>query len=176
MKLPPKDGKATNGKYEYELVHPHAFPLYLPTRDKLPPRVKSVFPSICVQMEYGNDQPESRTINISLGFGGWNPGIHAEDWCIPKDYEPAPGETDSFLSETEGWRDLWNFVDLTAAKIESATYLGPDVEVMHYEGMDFGPYKEEDSIVSYYPYWFAYLNFKVCVPLRRNNVTINQYL
>lgn len=176
MKIPPKDKQPTNGKYDYQLVHPHAFPLYLPTKDKLPPGVRSTFPSICVQLEYGSDAPESRTMNISLGFGGWNPGIHADDWIIPEGYVPEEGETDVFLSEAEGWRDLWNFVDRTIAKIQSTTYMGQDVEVMHYEGMEFGPYKEEDSIPNYYPYWFAYLNFKVCCPLRRNNVAINELL
>ena len=167
LKKPPKDGSATNAKYEYELVHPHAFPLYLPTKDKLPPAVETKLPSICVQLEYGNDTTDNREMSISLGFGAWNPGIHPDDWIIPDGTEAE--NADVLSNEVEGWRDLWNFVDYTVTAIEQSTYLGENVEVVRSENIEFGPYKEQDSIVSYYPFWFAYTTFKVRSSLFRNN-------
>lgn len=167
LKKPPKDGSATNAKYEYELVHPHAFPLYLPTKDKLPPAVETKLPSICVQLEYGNDTTDNREMSISLGFGAWNPGIHPDDWIIPDGTEAE--NADVLSNEAEGWRDLWNFVDYTVTAIEQSTYLGENVEVVRSENIEFGPYKEQDSIVSYYPFWFAYTTFKVRSSLFRNN-------
>lgn len=167
LKKPPKDGSATNAKYEYELVHPHAFPLYLPTKDKLPPAVETKLPSICVQLEYGNDTTDNREMSISLGFGAWNPGIHPDDWIMPDGTEAE--NADVLSNEAEGWRDLWNFVDYTVTAIEQSTYLGENVEVVRSENIEFGPYKEQDSIVSYYPFWFAYTTFKVRSSLFRNN-------
>lgn len=174
LKMPSKDLKATNGKYEYELVHPYAFPLYLPTKDKLPPKVEAVFPSICVQLSYGTDNRHNREMNISLGFGAWNPGIHPQDWIIPEGRE-AEG-TDTFSNEAEGWRDLWNFVDITVTALEQTMYLGKDVEIIQDEGFEFGPYKDQDSIPSFYPMWFAYCNFKVRSMILRNNQDIQEFL
>ena len=167
LKKPPKDGTPTNAKYEYELVHPYAFPLYLPTKDKLPPAVETKLPSICVQLEYGNDTTDNREMSISLGFGAWNPGIHPDDWIIPDGTEAE--NADVLSNEAEGWRDLWNVVDYTVTAIEQSTYLGENVEVVRSENIEFGPYKEQDSIVSYYPFWFAYTTFKVRSSLFRNN-------
>lgn len=175
MKVPPTDRNPDDVTYDYKLMHPHTFPLFVPTRDKLPPNVVCNTPSICVQLTNGNDDPDNREINISLGFGAWNPGIHPGDWIIPYGYNPEEGETDTFISIAEGWRDLWNLVDITAAKLQSTTYIG-DVEVMQYEGMEFGQYREEQSIASYYPFWYAYLNFKVRSSLRRNNAAIEEML
>ena len=174
LKEPPKDGTPTNAKYDYTLVHPHAFPLYMPPKDKLPPNVKTAFPSICVQLDYGSDTTDNREMNISLGFGAWNPGVHPDDWLIPGDTVIEKAET---LSDAaSGWRDLYNFVDYTVTALEQATYLGEDVEVVRNEPIEYGPYKEQEDIVSYYPYWFAYINFKVRSSLRRNNQTLEKLL
>ena len=166
LKKPPKDTNATNARYEYELIHPYAFPLYLPAKDKLPPGAECTFPSIAVQLDYGTDETSNREMNINLGFGSWNPGIHPDDWIIP---EGATEErADTFTNSAEGWRDLWNFVDKTVTAIEQTTYMGDDVEVLKDE-MEFGPYKDQDSIVSFYPMWYAYFKFKVRSTLLRNN-------
>lgn len=170
LKKPPKEGTPTNVKYDYELVHPYAFPLYIPPKDKLPPKVRTAFPSICVQLNYGSDTTDNREMNISLGFGAWNPGIHPDDWLIP---ESTDIDFSEFLSDAaSGWRDLYNFVDYTVANLEQTTYLGDDVEIVRNEPIEFGPYKEQEEVVSLYPYWFAYINFKVRSSLRRNNQKI----
>lgn len=170
LKKPPGDREATNKKYEYELIHPYAFPLYVPTKDKLPPNVQTIIPSICVQLEYGSDTRNNREMNISLGFSAWNPGIHPDDWILPEGTETIFRE--ALSNAAEGWRDTYNFVDYTITQLEQTTYLGDDVEIMLNEPIEFGPYKDQDSIVSYYPHWFAYVNFKVRSSLLRNNQSI----
>lgn len=168
LKKPPADvKKPTNEKYEYELINPYAFPLYMPTKDKLPPGVQVSIPSIAVQLEYGTDSTDNREMNISLGFSAWNPGIHPDDWIIPEGTDTDQKE--ALTNEAEGWRDLYNFVDRTVTALEQTTYLGDNVEIVHSDGIEFGPYKEQDSIPNYYPYWFAYVNFKVRSSLLRNN-------
>lgn len=177
MRLPSEDGKANDKRYEYTMVHPHAFPLYLPTRDKLPPKVRINVPSVVVQLEYGNDDPENREVSITLNFSGWAPGTYQDDWIIPLDYESEEGEITGFRADYEGWRELWNFVDKTAAAVQSTTYMGQNVEVMQWEGMEFGPFREEsNTVLDYYPFWYAYLKFKVRCSLRRLNEEVNQYL
>ena len=168
LKKPPPDREAHNAKYQYELVNPYAFPLYLPSKDKLPPKVETTLPSICVQLEYGTDERNNREININLGFSAWNPGVHPDDWRVPEGAED-PEEIDTLSNETEGWRDLWNFVDYTITQIEQTGYLGKDVEIMKNEPLEFGPYKDQDSIPSYYPHWFAYCSFKVRSMILRND-------
>lgn len=175
LKKPPTDkNKATNEKYEYELIHPYAFPLYTPTKDKLPPNVEAEIPSICVQLEYGTDSTDNRSMSINLGFSAWNPGIHPDDWIIPegKDTEYK----DVLSNAAEGWRDIYNAVDIVVTALEQSVYLGDDVEIDRTQDIEFGPYKEQDSIVSYYPHWFAYVTFKVRSSLRRNNQLIDQFL
>ena len=85
MRMPSEDGKATNKNYEYTLVKPHAFPMYLPTRDKLPPRVKASVPSVTVQIEYVDDNPENREASIVLNFAGWAPGTYEDEWRVVKE-------------------------------------------------------------------------------------------
>jgi len=169
MKKPPRDREPGDENYNYELIHPYAFPLYLPTKDKLPPNVEATFPSICVQLQYGTDSQSNREINISLGFSGWNPGIHPSDWITPEGSENPYSEVLS--NEAEGWRDLWNFVDKTVTAIEQTCYLGENVEVMT-DNIEFGPYKEQEAIPNYYPFWFAYCEFKVRSTILRNNQDI----
>lgn len=174
LKKPPKDKNAdpsksaTNDKYEYELIHPIAVPLYLTTQDKMPPGIP-VYPSICVQLDEGMDDTEHREMSVILSFGAWNPGNHKEDWIGGKG-------TESFTAAADGWRDLWNFIDLTATKLQSTTYLGENVEIKQHDGMKFGPYKQEDSIPSYYPMWYGYLNFSIRTPLRRYNKELEDLL
>ena len=175
LKKPPSDKRqATNEKYEYELVNPYAFPLYVPTKDKLPPDVKVEVPSISVQLDYGSDTTDNRSMSINLGFASWNPGIHPDDWLIPEgtdsDYKEA------LSNAAEGWRDIYNAVDIVVTALGQSVYLGKDVEIDRTSSIEFGPYKEQDSIPSFYPYWFAYVTFKVRSSLRRNNQLIDQYL
>ncbi|MBQ7564601.1 MAG: hypothetical protein IJT16_11505 [Lachnospiraceae bacterium] len=174
LKKPPRDKEKTNEKYAYELIHPYAFPLYLPVKDMLPPDATAPVPSICVQMEYGSDDYNNRELNIALGFGSWNAGAHPKDWLIPEGTDTE--YKDKLSHMTEGWRDLWNFVDVAVTAIESSMYMGPDVEIVKNEPLEFGPYKEQDSIPILYPYWFAYCRFKVRSMILRNNQDLAEFL
>jgi len=168
LKKPPGDRMRTDDGYAYERIHPHAFPLYLPTQEKLPPGVPCAFPSICVSLQEGRDGAMNRQMTLSLSFGAWSPGIHPEDWI-----GPTGAETEVFRASTEGWRELWNFVDLTVTAIESATYIG-DVEVA--EGVEFGPYVVEEAVADYCPMWFAWCRFSVRSTILRNNQEVLRFL
>ena len=53
LKLP--DDDRNDAEYAVEYVHPAAFPLYVPGKDRLPPSVPAPIPSVCVQLMEGSD-------------------------------------------------------------------------------------------------------------------------
>ena len=53
LKLP--DDNATDASYPYKLVNPTAFSLFVPSKDRTPPKVAAPIPSVCVQIVQGND-------------------------------------------------------------------------------------------------------------------------
>ena len=54
LKLP--DDSATDASYPYKLVNPTAFSLFVPSKDRLPPKVPAPIPSVCVQIVEGTDR------------------------------------------------------------------------------------------------------------------------
>ena len=174
LKVPAEDKDPNDNTYQYKTAHPAAFPLFVPARDKLPPEVKTNVPSICVQIMTGTDVDHHREVTIALGFSTWSPGPHKEDWINATD--PV------FRPDMSGWMDVWNMVDITARKIQSTTYFGENLEVMQNEPFDYGPYRQPKENLddewqdSWYPFWFAYLRFKVHCVLLRNNPDFEKFL
>lgn len=164
LKLP--DDNATDASYPYKLVHPAAFSLFLPSKDRLPPKVAAPIPSVCVQIVQGQDSliEHTRDLKIRLCFSAWDPGYHQRDILLPPDYQQAK---ESFEKNGEGWRDVWNFVDSTLRRIENAEYLG-GLRVLKEQGIAFGPITEQDAVPDFYPYWFAWVEFSVEETLTRN--------
>lgn len=172
FKKEPEAKKPIDDNYEYEEVNPHAFPLFVPAKDKLPPNVKTNMPSVCVQIVDGSDDATkgTRDINLNLGITCWNPGVHSQDV-----YYHKPGEPEKFRTGYDGWMDVWNFVDATVREIESITgidglYFAKDVPVR------YGTYKEQETIPDYYPHWNAYIQFTLRSDFARNNQDIEKFL
>lgn len=167
LKLP--DDNATDASYSYKLVNPTAFSLFVPSKDRLPPRVPAPIPSVCVQIVEGTDNltMSSRGIKIRLCFAAWDPGYHGRDFYIPKNdgsgeyIQQQNEEAEAFFQKNgEGWRDAWNFVDAALRMIENAEYIG-SLRVMKEDGITFGPVSEQDAVPDFYPYWFAWVEFSV---------------
>ena len=166
--------------YEFELVHPEVFPLYVPTRETKPPDLKSTMPSICVQFVEGSDDAwtQKRTTRYRLSLAAWNPGTHGPDVFNPTDggeIGPAyiQGDPGTFTPNHDGWRDLFNFLDVALREIESAHGLGG------YELADeikYGLYDEEGAIRDYYPAWFAWIEVGLTTPLTIDRPAINDLL
>ena len=182
LKVPPDDTEPNDRDYKNELANPVAFAMYVPTKDKLPPPIKSQFPSVCVRfMEGSDDLKESNgSIDIQLCFSAWNPGTHGADILRPNGdgtHHRWTGREASAYFERNGagWRDVWNMVDIALRSVESITAIGGyalsrDVPVK------FGPLTEQESIPDYYPFWFAWISFRLNYPLMRNNQDIQKYL
>lgn len=193
LKAPAPEGKAMDENYEYTLVHPTAFPLYVPARDRLPPSVKTEMPSIAVMIEDGEDKlVRDRYINIVLAFSCWNPGNHDKDiyyggssenleaW--KKAYFPVVENRQTkelklmkFRKTADGWMDLWNYIDAVIREIEQIDFID-GVELVKNVPIRFEPFKEQDSIPDYYPFWFGMVRFTVHETLVRNNEMYRELL
>ena len=173
LKQPPENTEPTDSEYEYKLVNPQAFPLYAPTSEKLPPNVHSPFPSVCVRFVTGADDltDNERAVDVQLCFSAWDPGIHSQDIFNPAGdgsfSRQGAGETE-FERTADGWRDAWNFVDIALREIESVSFIG-DYTIDRNTAIKYGPLTEQEAIPNLYPFWFAWISFRVNCPLMRNN-------
>ena len=154
--------------YNMELVHPTVFSLYTPTKRTKPPGVKATIPSICVQLVDGTDEvfKRDRTLKLHLSFSAWDPGIHTQDVFEPTDGESEigtaykRGKKKKLQLSHEGWRDVWNFVDVALRAIETPRSLG-GYQLDPKTPIQFGVYDEEGSISDYYPFWFAWVELAI---------------
>lgn len=176
LKLP-CDAAVDEG-YPYELVHPAAFSMFVPTADRLPSGVKAPIPSVCVQLQSGEDRliDHIRTYKVRLYFSAWDPGLHGKDTFFPTgngDYVQKASKT--YAKNGEGWRDAWSFVDTALREIEGAEYIG-NLRILKESGILYGPVTEQDSIADFYPYWFAWAEFSVEEGLSRSTRAYREYL
>lgn len=165
LKLP--DDSHTDGSYEYKLVNPQAFSLFIPTTDRLPPKVAAPIPSVCVSLVQGTDKPleSAREVKIRLDFSAWDPGHHAPDLFYAKDggglfIKDNDEVLKQFQKNDLGWRDVWNFTDTALREIENAEYLN-GIRVKKELGLDFGIYSEEKATPNFWPFWFSWIEFAV---------------
>lgn len=182
LKLP--DDNATDASYPYKLVHPAALSLYVPSKDRTPPKVAAPIPSVCVQLSQGEDDliAHTRGIRVKLCFSAWDPGYHGLDIFKPRGdgsgtyIQQYNEETNAyFVKNGEGWRDAWSFVDTALRLIENAEYMG-DLRVIKEQGITFGPVSEQDAVPDFYPFWFAWAEFSVEEALTRNPKNYNHLL
>lgn len=130
--------------YQYEKVNPNVFILYVPPEEIC--KTHRV-PSICIQFD---DVEEKMTdaggkLSIKLQFTTFNPGQHSED---------------GYTRNTEGWRDVWNFVDFIIEKIRNTEQIN-DLRIVKEDGIKCGPASDNGQIPSYYPYYLAWMTFSV---------------
>lgn len=185
LKVPPdNEHEPDDAGYEYRRVNPAAFPMYVPTKEKLPPAIISPFPSVCVRFVEGADNlsDSKGSIGVQLCFSAWNPGTHGEDILLPGDdnaLEPKQWtgpEADAYFQRSgEGWRDVWNMVDIALREIEIVTNIDGLV-IDRSVPVKFGPLTEQEAIPDFYPFWFAWVSFTVTYPLTRPIQGVEEFL
>lgn len=178
LKLP--DDSKNNNEYSVRTVHPAAFPLYVPGKDRLPPEVPAPVPSVCVQLIEGNDDlfNRNRLLNIRLVMACWNPGIHGNERYLPKENKNALGGCSYFIRNEEnnqvyrktmdGWKDSMNFQDTVLTELEKSEYIAGN-RIVKEAGIKFGLFSEEGDICDYYPYWHSWITFQLSVGLSAKN-------
>lgn len=183
LKQPPDDLEAaTADGYDYKLVYPAAFSMYVPTSEKLPPNIHAPFPSLCVRITAGEDNPAigKGFADVQFCFSTWDTGLHGKDVLKPDGkgaYRRWSGEdADLYFRRCgDGWRDAWNFLDIGLRAVESVTHIG-GFSIDTSTGVKYGPLTEQESIPDLYPTWFAWLSFRVTYPLVRNNQELLTFL
>ncbi len=167
FKLP--DDAANDADYGVQYVKPAAFPLYVPGKDRLPPDVAAPVPSACVQILEGTDDLKGRMrkLKARICLSCWNPGEHGNGIFQPREVSRATGGYSYYLnSDTEqeytrnmdGWRDSFNFLDLTLRELENAGYIEKR-RISREDGITYGVFTEDGNIWDYYPYWHSYVAF-----------------
>ena len=163
------------------LVTPATFAVYTPTSDKLPPRVQSPFPSLCVRILSGEDDlaSGSGTAEVQFCFSAWDPGLHDKDYFWPVKDQPGVWHqgngSEDFTRGGEGWRDAWNFVDVALRALESVIQIDGYM-IDRSQHIKYGPLTEQESIPDFYPFWFAWVSFKINYPLVRNVEDFQKFL
>lgn len=130
-----------------EPVHPASFAMFLPTKEKLPPGIKAESPAVVTQLIEGQHKmTEGKTqYKLQLSFTAWNPGTHPQE---------TSGAT-KLVRTTEGWKDVWNFVERALQEIENAEYMN-GFRLMKELGITFGQFQQEGQVSDLYPYWGAW--------------------
>lgn len=184
LKVPPEDNAdAVDGGYEYQLVAPTAFSLFVPAKDKVPPNVISPVPSLCVRILEGTDSLSGGggSMKVQFMFSTWDVGLHGKDIFLRQDdgsfvrYGDSEEGAAYFRRTGGGWRDAWNFVDIALRALESTTVLG-DLEIDRGANVKYGPLSEQGNIPDFYPFWFAWIEFGVRYSIVRNMDCIEKYL
>lgn len=170
LKCPPEDTQANAEGYDYKLVHPACFSLFVPTKDKLPPTVISPIPSICVRVVEGEDNMsvQKGALTIEFCLSTWDTGIHGKDVLEPIGSNRFKiSDMEGYQKDGGGWRDAWNLLDVVLRELESISSMG-GLQIDRTSPVKFGPYTEQESIPDFYPFWFAWVRFKVTRALVRN--------
>lgn len=182
LKVPPQNDMENDEGYAYELATPSTFGMYVPTSEKLPPNIHSPFPSLCVGFTSGEDTPAENSghLDVMFSFSTWDTGVHGKDiFHIVGDKKAerwSGSEADEYFKRSgEGWRDAWNFVDIALRAIESVTHID-GYTIDRATPIKFGPLAEQEGIPNLYPFWFAWVSFRVNYPLLRNMADYKEYL
>lgn len=184
LKLP-DDGRNDAGYNSgYELVTPAAWPMYMPTKDRLPPNAPAPIPSICVQMLDGEDGViDGRgNMNLRLMFSAWDPGLHGQDIFTPvKDDAMAFQQWNTeeamafYQRRNDGWQDAWNFVDTARRVLINNNYIA-GYRIAKEEGLKYGVPQEQDAVADYYPYWFAWLTVSIQYGVTSTNADLQEFI
>lgn len=170
LKLP--DDDLNDNQFPGTMTTPAAFSMFVPAKDRLPPKVRAPIPSLCVQVKEGKDtlSDGKRTLKMRFSLATWNPGSHGTEIVEPVDQPGTLGgkvykrRTDpdalaQYTRNMNGWRDLWNFADKVLQELEGTEYVGGLRLLKEGDGITYGPFTEEGTIWDYYPYWFLWIDF-----------------
>lgn len=181
LKVPPANEEAVDSGYDYKTAKPTAFAMYTPTSDKLPPSIRSPFPSLCIQVIGGEDTPDDGTgfVDIRFTFSTWDPGTHGKDILVPTSPDgirwAMGGKNDHFQRNGDGWRDVWNFVDIARRAVGAVTKIG-SYTIDKSTPIKFGPMTEQEAIADLYPFWVAWLSFRMDHTVVRDIEDLSEFL
>ncbi len=174
-----KDGK----EYVERYANPSVFAFFEPENGRLPEGVEYTTPNITVQFTQGEDNLTTleRRVNIVLAFSTWRPGEYRtmNDMELEKIDVDGQGATIEFKGEIakqfvrneEGWKDVYNLMELTKEKIISAGKIGEfSLEPTQ---IKYGPYSKDGVLIDFYPYYHLWMSFtltSIPTPMIRDDI------
>ncbi len=135
--------RAEDDNYDYCREYPKAYVLY--------PNVNNRYPSVTIQLSNSEILNGRETARINLLFAIWNNGHHYND----------DGDVPVFEPNQEGYKDVWNWVDLSLQKLLKTEYVGNYIRIKHEESIAVNSAKEDGTIPNYYPIFGASISFSV---------------
>lgn len=160
FKFKQADDENVDATYPYKLVNPNVFILYVPPKELIGEANR--VPSVCIQFDEGNESMASASgvLNLRLQFATFNPGEHTEG---------------NFKINTEGWRDVWNFIDYIAERLRNVELID-DIRIIKENGIHYGPISDSGQIPNFYPYYFAWMTFSVEYGIPSSKAQIRELL
>lgn len=170
LKIP--DDYRNDASYPVEYIHPAAFPLYVPGKERLAPNVRAPYPSVCVQLMEGSDDllKKSRLLQIRLCLCCWNPGTHGDEIFHPRTnaaalagrsyFRESAGVDQAYRRNSDGWRDVFNLADLVLQEVEGTEYIAGH-RLAKESPIKYGLFTEDGAIWDYYPYWHSWVSFSL---------------
>lgn len=158
--------------YEYKRVHPIAIPLFIPSKDLMPPQVQSKLPAVCLQFDGGQDDLKEgvQSLKFRMSFCVYRPGLYLEE------ENPDGTKEVRCTRNADGWKDAWLFMEIAKHRLENNMYI-EGIRIDKNVPMKYDNFKLDDAIVLNYPEWYTWLSFSVncgiSKPARKN---YNQFL
>ena len=178
LKAAPENGEAVDEGYEYKLVTPTAFPLFIPTADRKPKTCPATIHCCCVQILEVEDTPpkHSRAVKLRLCVATWSPGEHGRDnYVLDGSGGYRQSDATTFTKSESGWRDAWNFADVAIAELEKASTVG-GLRAATELGIKFGPFTEQNAVPNLWPFWYAWVEFWIDAAVSRTSPDYSEYL
>lgn len=173
FKKPDDDNAGREYQLEYE--KPTAFLDYVQVGSN------ATYPHLAIHAQKGEDVRENsmRIVEVLFSFGIWNPGIHPGEELMRQEdgsYIPNDEPDQTFKRGTqEGWRDVTNFLDVALETLESSTTID-GIRIRHEDGIKWGKYSEENSLMDFHPYYLMWATFSIEAPIIRNIQKIEELL
>lgn len=159
--LKPDERNAGTG-YTPEWINPTAFPMFIPSKDMLPPDVQTKYPAMCVQLIDGEDDLKEKkmSLDIRISLAIWNPGTYKVNEAK---YE--------LTRDTSGAKEILRFLDFTKETLNKNMYI-EGCRIDRDTPMKFGFFTQEETLVNAYPEWYAYITFRMTCGMAasRNNI------
>lgn len=187
MLMSPNDD---NARTPPKLVHPTAYPLFIPDKTLLPKGQNSL-PAVVIQVLNGSDDllKRIRTYQLRLVLISWSPGQYDALSFIKQEKEKASiGEIPysfyqaapqgGYIRNLKGWKDNAHFMETVLSAFEEAEFIGEDktIRLKKEEKIQFGHFQNELQLLDFYPYWASYLIFSIEAGLIRRPSTSYQDL
>lgn len=158
--------------YPFKEVHPRAYAMFYPGKDKLPEGEDWAEPFIVVTSTEGkrNTIRKTQTFSVQLTFRTWNPGTHGQEVDGKK----------SFEANIEGWKDVENLMDWTLRAIENTDYIGPDkgkgLRYVASAGSNYGLMVKDGQYIDEYPYFSAFASLQFEAGIARTSESYSDLL